>query len=92
MHEISHLLPTRTSGRDTKLKISAITKDWNPQDKYIFKNITLTQEDKKQVIGRVVEIATRALFQNHAYRFGNEIYKQEEGGPLETGGLGQRQK
>ena len=67
-------LPTRKSGRTTKLKISAIDKNWNPQDKFLFKNIEISSHDNKKIIGRVVEISVGALFENHAYRFGNEYY------------------
>ena len=82
IYEIEHLLPTRKSGKETKLKINALSKDWNPQEKFIFKNRVTTAIENKQIIGRVVEIATRALFQNHAYRFGDEIYHQIEGGSI----------
>ena len=82
LEDIAHLLPTRKSGKSSKLKISAIKQDWNPQEKYDFKNKVLSYQDKKKVIARVVEIATRALFQNHAYKFGNEFYKQEKGGSI----------
>ena len=38
LEDLEHLLPTRKSGRSTKLKISAIDKVWNQYDKFIFKN------------------------------------------------------
>ena len=82
LEELSHLLPTRKSGRETSLKISAIKADWDPNEKFDFKNTPVSYSDKKKIIARVVEIGTRALFQNHAYRFGNEIYHQKEGGSI----------
>ena len=80
--ELEHLLPTRKSGRSTKLKIGAIDKDWNPEDKFNFKNVEITRQEMKKLIACVVEIAVRALFENHAYRFGNTLYHQLEGGSI----------
>ena len=82
LEELEHLLPTRKSGRTTKLKLSAIDKNWNPQEKFEFKNIEITNQENKKIIARVVEIAVRALFENHAYRFGNEYFHQKEGGSI----------
>ena len=82
IQEIEHLLPIRKSGRSTKLKISAIKQDWDPKEKFEFKNQNINYQDKKKIIARVVEIATRALFQNHAYKFGQEYYKQSGGGSI----------
>ena len=44
-----------------------------------WKNIHSWKETR-QVQARVIEIATRALFENHAYKFGNLSYKQMSGG------------
>ena len=82
LEEIEYLLPTRKSGRSTKLRMSAIEKDWNPQDKFEYKKHVLSSQEEKLILARVVEIAVRALFQNHAYRFGNEYYHQKEGGSI----------
>ena len=82
IQEIEHLLPTRKSGKNSKLKISAIKQDWDPRDKFEFKNEPISYQDRKKIIARVVEIATRALFENHAYKFGNEHFKQEKGGSI----------
>ena len=82
LQEIAHLLPNRKSGKTSKLKISAIKKEWDPRDKFEFKNTIHSNQDKKNIIARVVEIATRALFQNHGYKFGNEYYRQENGGSI----------
>ena len=37
LDKISHLLPTRKSGRTTQLKMSAIKGDWRPEDKFEYK-------------------------------------------------------
>ena len=82
LEEIAYLLPKRKSGRSTKLKMSALEKDWKPHDKFEYKNTELSSQECKKILARVAEIATRALFQNHAYRFGDEYYHQKEGGSI----------
>ena len=80
--KIKHLLPARKSGKTTQLKMGAVKNDWNPEDKYIFKNEEYTQQELKYIQARVIEIATRALFENHVYKFGNQIYQQMSGGSI----------
>ena len=80
--KISYLLPERKSGRSTQLKMSAIKNDWDPTEKFEFKDQEYTPLEIRQVQARVVEVATRALFENHAYKFGNIIYKQMSGGSI----------
>ena len=82
LDKIKHLMPTRKSGRKTNLKMSAIKPDWDPTEKFEFKTQEYSEEDKKLIVARVVEIATRTLFENHAYKFGNENYRQESGGSI----------
>ena len=62
--------------------MSAIKPDWDPTEKFEFKTQEYSDEDKKLIVARVVEIATRTLFENHAYKFGNENYRQESGGSI----------
>ena len=66
IEDLTHLLPTRNSGKSTQLKMSAITQHWEPTAKFTFKKTQISYSDKKKIIARVVEIGTRALFQNHA--------------------------
>ena len=80
--EIEHLLPTRRSGKTTELKMRAIKNDWNPEEKFEFKNEEYTPQDIWKIQSRVIEIATRALFENHLYKFGNQTYKQTSGGSI----------
>ena len=82
VEEIKKILPTRKSGRSTKLKMSAVKQDWDPREKFNFNEQELTEQERKMVVARVIEIATRALFENHAYKFGDETYKQENGGSI----------
>ena len=51
-------------------------------DQWIFPRVVLSYEDKLEIIGTVLSIATSAMFQHHYYSFGGETYRQEEGGPI----------
>ena len=82
LDKISELLPTRKSGKTSQLKMSAVKSDWDPNDKFSYKREQYTPLEIKQVQARVVEIATRALFENHLYKFGNKTYQQTSGGSI----------
>ena len=62
--------------------MSAIKASWDPRDKFIFREQELTTEEILGVQARVIEIATRTLFENHTYRFGEQVYKQASGGSI----------
>ena len=47
-----------------------------------FPQITLTEDEKKELVGTVVQIIVEALFNHHYYTFGNEMYHQKGGGPI----------
>ena len=47
-----------------------------------FKLNSMLDPSVAKIQARVIEIATRALFENHVYKFGNELYKQKEGGSI----------
>ena len=50
------------------------------QDQWVFPRVTLTPEDKLEIIGTVLSIATLAMFQ--LYSFNGKTYRQREGGPI----------
>ena len=47
-----------------------------------FPPIVLEQWEKDELISQVVKIATKAMFNNHFYKFGGKMFKQREGGPI----------
>ena len=51
-------------------------------EQWIFPRVVLTPEDKQEIIGTVLSIATTALFHHHYYSFGGRKYKQMGGGPI----------
>ena len=54
----------------------------NTEDKFVFKEVQPTPAEHKNIVACVLEIATRTLFENHCYRFGKKVYKQEQGGSI----------
>ena len=82
LDEIKHLLPTRISGRKTQLKMSAIKNDWDPESRFSYSGEEYTPLEIRKIQARVIEIATRALFENHLYKFGTQVYKQLSGGSI----------
>ena len=82
LEELEEILPTRKSGLTKELLMSAITTSWVPESKFEYKTREPTEQEQKKIIGRVVEIATRTLFENKVYKFANKVYKQETGGSI----------
>ena len=64
--------------------MSTIKPEWEPSDTFNFKKeeSEYTEQERKYIVARVVEVATRTLFENHAYKFGNEVYRQSSGGSI----------
>ena len=82
LEELEYLLPTRKNPRSTKLTMASIKADYNPEKQWIFPTKVLDKTEIKQVVARVVEIATRTLFENFSYKFEGKHFKQKKGGPI----------
>ena len=41
-----------------------------------------TEDDKKKIIAKVIEVAIQEIFANHVYRFDGKLYRQKEGGAI----------
>ena len=48
-------------------------------DQWIFPKVVLIKEDKLEIIGTVLYIATTTLFRNNYYSFGGDMYRQSWG-------------
>ena len=42
----------------------------------------LTPTAKRQLLGKVLEVAVRTTFSKHIYLFNNRLFQQQKGGPL----------
>ena len=52
------------------------------QEQWVFPRVTLTPEDKLEIVGTVLSIATTSMFHHHYYSFGGKMYRQDGGGPI----------
>ena len=52
------------------------------QEQWIFMDVVLTEEEKRKIVAEVVALATKAMFNNHFYKFGGKMYHQAQGGPI----------
>ena len=52
------------------------------EKQWVFKTKDVTEEQKLEIIGRVVEIAIRIVFENFCYEFGGRTFLQLFGGPI----------
>ena len=50
------------------------------QEQWRFPEVTIKEEEKREVIATVVAIATKVLFSNHLYTFSNKVYRQKSDG------------
>ena len=58
------------------------SKEIIPEEDWIYLPMKPTEQQRRQIIGRVAEIGTRVIFENFCYRFGWEAYHQQGGGPI----------
>ena len=42
----------------------------------------LSRSERRAIIAKVIEIAIRETFKNHAYRFDGQLYRQMKGGAI----------
>ena len=54
----------------------------NVEEQWIFPKREPDEAMKKAIIGRVAEIGVRIVFEHFSYKFGGDIFKQSEGGPI----------
>ena len=82
---LKKILPWRRSRRGTRPGIRAAGPkgpERGDQEQWVFPMITLTPENKREIIGTVLEIAVEAMFSHHYYTFDGRIFRQSEGGPI----------
>ena len=44
--------------------------------------MVLTEWEKEDIVGEVISLATRAMFNHHFYTFGGKVFHQKSGGPI----------
>ena len=82
LEQIRALLPVRETKPGTKptLKSKWVNcKEILADDEWIYPPGTPTEEQRRQVIGRVAEIGTRVVFENFCYQFGGKPTTNKQG-------------
>ena len=54
----------------------------NDEKQWEFPNVTLTEVEKKMVVGEVLRLAVEILFKTHMYSFRGSTFRQSDGGPI----------
>ena len=79
---------SRTGGVEPGMSSKGVKGNQEDNDQWIWPKREPTEEEKKELIGRMLEIGVRVMFRNLIYTFGGEHYLQEEGGPIGVRGTG----
>ena len=58
------------------------SKDFEPEDRWAFTREPATREERKKMLGKVIEEAVKVTFCNHVYTYRNRIYRQKKGGAI----------
>ena len=51
------------------------------EEKWVFPKVEYTETERRHLIGAVLEIAVRTVWENSCYSFGGRYYHQQQGGP-----------
>ena len=79
---LGRVIPTRRSKTNARSLLSPTNRD---QNEWITKPHEYTQDVKKRMMGRMLQILTIVLMSSSCYSFGGKIYRQKEGA-----GIGER--
>ena len=83
--KLARVLQFRRYTRGRALGVTSaesIHTDHNKQeDKWVFPKVEYTDTEKRLLIGAVLEIALRTVWENSCYSFGGRYYHQQQGSP-----------
>ena len=81
---VENLIPRRRYNRGPKPKITgegSMSNGTDDDSQWVRKNKTFSDSEKAKLMGACLKIGTKAVFDNHCYKFGPKLYKQVYGGP-----------
>ena len=87
IREVAHLLPVRVHNKGPTPGMSSVnykSADKDKEDKWVFWGRAAqepTEVEKKYIMGACLEVAVKILFNNHCYKYCEEIFRQIGGGP-----------
>ena len=82
---LARILPVRRSKNGVRPGVKGagpMGSEPHDQEQWRFPEVTIKEEEKREVIATVVAIATKVLFSNHLYTFSNKVYRQKSGGAI----------
>ena len=86
MSKLRKVLPVRRSKKGPRPGVRGsgpMGATCGDQDQWVFvENLVLSEEDQREIVATVVQIATAVLFSTHVYSFGGKYYQQRDGGPI----------
>ena len=71
--KLKHFIPKRKSNHGARPTMASINSKWNPNNQREIEEVDLSEAEKKQIIGAVIEIALKILFKNFTYKFGSGL-------------------
>ena len=57
-------------------------KDFEPDERWVYPREPITKEERKKIVGRIIEEAMKVTFNSHVYTYGNKLYIQRKGGAI----------
>ena len=57
-------------------------RDFEPDDRWMYTREPVTKEERKKMVGRILEEAVKVTFRNHVYTYSNKLYIQRKGGAI----------
>ena len=83
--KIAHLLPVRRNRQGQKPKItgkSCLGPESCHDQHWVYPRSQYSDQEKKSLFARAIQIATRFLFTNHLYQFASKYFLQRSGAPI----------
>ena len=83
--EMRRFLPIGKSTRGTEPGMGSESlkkRKYKVENQWIFPRKNPTEEEKKEMVGLILEVSIRVLWENYCYNFGGETFLQQEGGPI----------
>ena len=57
-------------------------KEVGDTEQWIFPEVTLTADERREILAAVTRLMVELMFDTHIYTFGGKLFKQAKGGPI----------
>ena len=82
---LRRVLPRKRYVKGTRREVTGagpMGPDSGDQIQWKFRNVQLTDMEKRQIVAMVMKIAVKKLFTSHVYPFAGRYFRQKVGGPI----------